>query len=169
MDMQEANHLAALQGAVAYFEPSMSTYHREHRAYKFQMDIDDVFHPAVITQPPVTLTSQMVAVYYDEAPPLEGVNRQLLNLVEVYEHNRSGWAFSHFASLQLTLWQLDPLRARLLSLEHAMIVLNRLYCQECILRRATIRTVWKIMWSTLVSTISLPWIFLYRCFVCRQE
>ena len=35
----------------------------------------------------------------------------LLNLVENYEHNGSGWVFSHFASLQLTLWHLDPLRA----------------------------------------------------------
>ena len=35
----------------------------------------------------------------------------LVNLVEVYEHNGSGWAFSNFASLQLTLWHLDPLRA----------------------------------------------------------
>ena len=36
--------------------------------------------------------------------------RHLLELVEVYEHNGSGWGFSSFASLQLTLWQLDPLR-----------------------------------------------------------
>ena len=31
--------------------------------------------------------------------------------MEVYEHNGSGWVFSNFASLQLTLWHLDPLRA----------------------------------------------------------
>ena len=31
--------------------------------------------------------------------------------MEIYEHNGSGWVFSHFASLQLTLWHLDPLRA----------------------------------------------------------
>ena len=29
----------------------------------------------------------------------------------MYEHNGSGWVFSNFASLQLTLWHLDPLRA----------------------------------------------------------
>ena len=39
------------------------------------------------------------------------VNPQLVNLVDVYEHNGSGWVFSNFASLQLTLWHLDPLRA----------------------------------------------------------
>ena len=47
----------------------------------------------------------MEAVY--GAPPLEDINRQLLNLVEIYGHNGSGWVFSHFASLQLTLWHLD--------------------------------------------------------------
>ena len=51
----------------------------------------------------------MVAVY--GAPPLEDINHQLLNLVEIYEHNGSDWVFSHFASLQLTLCHLDPLRA----------------------------------------------------------
>ena len=65
------------------------------------MAVDVIFHkavdPTVITQPAVTLISEMVAVY--GAPPLEDINRQLLNLVEIYEHNRSGWAFSHFASL----------------------------------------------------------------------
>ena len=51
-----------------------------------------------------------MAVVYGP-PPLEDINRQLLNLVEIYEHNGSGWVFSHFASFQLTLWHLDPLRA----------------------------------------------------------
>ena len=41
--------------------------------------------PTVITQPAVTLTSEMVVVY--GAPSLEDINRQLLNLVEIYEHN----------------------------------------------------------------------------------
>ena len=44
------------------------------------------------------------------APPLDDVNRQLLNFIEVFELNGSGWVFSNFQSLQLTLWQLDPLR-----------------------------------------------------------
>ena len=51
----------------------------------------------------------MFALYPDA---LEDVNRQLLNLIEIYEHNGSGWVFSNFASLQLKLWHLDPLRAR---------------------------------------------------------
>ena len=54
----------------------------------------------------------MVAVYPDAVPPLEDVYRTLLNFIEVYEHNDTGWVFSNFASLQLTLWHLDALRAR---------------------------------------------------------
>ena len=113
VDMKESDNLTALQAAVTSFQPSMSTYQRGHSAYKFQMAEDVIFHkavdPTVITQPAVTLTSEMVAVY--GAPPLEDINRQLLNLVEIYKHNGSGWVFSHFASLQLTLWHLDPLPA----------------------------------------------------------
>ena len=45
-------------------------------------------------------------LYADAVPPLDDVNRQLLNFIEVYEHNSS-----NFSSLQLTLWHLDPLRA----------------------------------------------------------
>ena len=108
VDMKEFDNLTALQAAVT----SISTYQRDHFAYKFQMAVGVIFHnavdPTVITQPAVTLTSEMVAVY--GAPPLEDINRQLLNLVEIYKHNWSGWVFSHFASLQLTLWHLDPLR-----------------------------------------------------------
>ena len=100
VNMPEANHLAALEKAVTSFQPSMTKYRREHHAYKFQLAVDVVFHkavdPAVITVPPVTLISEMVAVYAGDAPPLEDVNRQLINLVEVYEHNGSGWVFSNF-------------------------------------------------------------------------
>ena len=49
----------------------------------------------------------MVAVYADA--PLNDVNRQLLNFIEVYEQNGSGWIFSNFVTLQLSLWHLSPL------------------------------------------------------------
>ena len=79
------------------------------------MAVDVIFHkaadPTVITQPAVTVTSEMVAIYGGDTPALENINRQLLNLVEIYEHNGSGWVFSHFASLQFTLWHLAPLCA----------------------------------------------------------
>ena len=111
VDMKESDNLTALHGAVTSFQPSMSTYQRDHSASKFQVAVDVIFHkavdPTVITQPAVTLTSEMVAVYGGDTTPLEDINRQLLNLVEIYEHNGSGWVF---ASLQLILWHLDPFR-----------------------------------------------------------
>ena len=56
VEMQEANHLVALQGgAVSSFQPSMTKYHREHHAYKYQVAVDVAFYtavdPAVITVP----------------------------------------------------------------------------------------------------------------------
>ena len=89
-------------------------FQQKHGAYKFQISVSIVFHravdPAVVTQPPVVLTSEMVAVYAD-APHLNDVNRQMLNFIEAYEQNGSGWVFSNFVSLQLSLWHLHPLRA----------------------------------------------------------
>ena len=41
----------------------------------------------------------MVAVYAGAAPPLKDVDRQLLNFIEVYEHNGSGWGFSKFTTV----------------------------------------------------------------------
>ena len=77
--------------------------------------MDVMFHkavdPAVVTQPPVTLRCEMAAVYDDRSPQLAETVRYLLELVEVYEHNGSGWVFSSFVSIELTLWYLDPLRA----------------------------------------------------------
>ena len=100
VDMKESDNLTALQAAVTSFQPSMSTYQRDHSAYKFQMAVDVIFHKAV-DPTALILTSEMVAVY--GAPPLEDINRQQLNLVEIYEHNGSGWVCPDCASLQLTL------------------------------------------------------------------
>ena len=82
VDMQERNQLAALGDAVLSLEPPMAAYHRKHRAYKFQVAVDVMFHkavgPAVVTQPPVTLRCDMAAVYPDESPQLEETSARLL-------------------------------------------------------------------------------------------
>ena len=112
--MKEAKSLSTLKKAIAVFKPVMMDFQQKLSAYKSQIAVDVVFHkavdPVVVTQLPVTLTSEMVAVYTD-ALPLNDVNHQLLNFIEVYEQNGSGWVFSNFVSLQLSLWYLDPLRA----------------------------------------------------------
>ena len=74
MNMKEVKYLSTLKKTIAVVAPVMTRFHQEQRAYKFQIAVSVVFHkavdPAVITQ-----------------PPLDDVNRQLLNFIEVYEHN----------------------------------------------------------------------------------
>ena len=114
VNMKEAERLSTLKKAIDVFKPAMVKFHSEHRTYLFQVAFSIVFHkainPTVVTHPPVVLTSEMFAVYTDAAPPLVDVNRQLLNLIVVFEQDCRGWVFSNFVSLQLILWHLDPLR-----------------------------------------------------------
>ena len=115
VDMGEARQLAALEDAVLAFEPAMAEYRQRHHGCKYQVVLDVLFHKAVdhtvVTQPPVTLRTTMAAVYAGEQPNLVETSRHLLDLVEVYEHNGSGWVFSSFVSMELRMWHLDPLRA----------------------------------------------------------
>ena len=114
IDMQGTHHLDHLSNAIHLLQRTMQNFQHKHQAYKFQIAITIVCHKAVdssvVTQPTVTLTSEMCDVYADAAPPLHNANRELLNFIEVFERNGSGWVFSHFESLQLTLWQFNPLR-----------------------------------------------------------
>ena len=75
--MKEAKSLSTLEKAITVFEPVMMDFRQKHNACKFQISVSIVFHkavdPAVVTQPPVTLTSEMVALYADA--PLNDVNR----------------------------------------------------------------------------------------------
>ena len=105
INMQETQHLNHLLTTL-HLLPTMTQFHTKHHPYKFQVAIT-----SVVTQPPVTLTSEMIVVYAsDTAPPIDDVNRQLLIIIEVFKLNESGWVFSNFQSLQFTLWQLDPLQ-----------------------------------------------------------
>ena len=115
IDMQETQHLNHLSTTLHLLRPPMKTFRVKHRAYKFQVAITIVCHkavdPSVVTQPPVTLTSEMIAVYAaDAAPPLDDVDRQLLNFIEVFELNDRGGFSPNFQDIQLPLWQLNPLR-----------------------------------------------------------
>ena len=75
------SNLSSLKTAMTVFKPSMLTFQQRHHSYKFQFTVDIMFHkaddPAVVTQPPVTLTSEMLAVYSDSPSPRDDVYRQL--------------------------------------------------------------------------------------------
>ena len=104
VNMKEAKCLSTLRKAIDVFKLVMMNFQQKHSAYKFQIAVGVVFHkavdPTVVTRPPVPLTPEMVAVYAD-APPLNDVDRQPLNSIDVYEQNGSGWIFQTFFSLQL--------------------------------------------------------------------
>ena len=67
VNMKEAKRLSTLEKAIAVFGPVMMDFQEKHNAYKFQIVVSIVVHktvdPAVGTQPPLTLTSERVAVY----------------------------------------------------------------------------------------------------------
>ena len=112
INMQETQHLDHLSTS-HHLLPSMKTFHIKHHAYKFQVVITIVCQkavdPSVVTQPPVTLTSEIIAVYAaDTAPPVDDINRQLLNFVEVIELNGSGWVFSNFQSVTVDIMSARP-------------------------------------------------------------
>ena len=65
IDMQETQHLDHLSTAL-HLRPPMNTILVRHRAYKFQVVITVVCHkvvdPGVVTQPPLSLTSEIIAL-----------------------------------------------------------------------------------------------------------
>ena len=115
VDMNAANQFVTLEDAVVALEPTMAAYQQRHHAYKYQIAVNIIFHkavdPTILTDPPVTLRTTMVAVYAVDVPQLVETSCNILELLEVYEQNGSGWVFSNFVSMELTLWHLDPLRA----------------------------------------------------------
>ena len=67
VNMNAANQLVALEEAVVALEPTIAAYQQRHHAYKYQIAVNVIFHkvvdPAILTDPPVTLRTTMVAVY----------------------------------------------------------------------------------------------------------
>ena len=66
VNMDAANQLVALEDAVLALAPTMTAYQQRHRAYKYQIALNVVFHkavdPTILTDPPITLRTTMVAV-----------------------------------------------------------------------------------------------------------
>ena len=89
VNMKGVSNLSSLKDAMTVFTRAMCTFQQKHHAYKFQFAVDIMFHkavdPAVVTQPPVTLTSEMLAVYSDSSPPLDDVYRQLLRVTSIMD------------------------------------------------------------------------------------
>ena len=68
--------------------------------------------PSIVSETPVMLICEQFEIYkeasFDEV--LDLLKNQLINRIEVYEMNGSGWIVSNLVALNTTVWQLDPLR-----------------------------------------------------------
>ena len=79
INMLETQHFDHLSTALHHLLPSMKTFHTKHGSYKFQVATaivcNKVVDPSVVTQPPFTITSEMIAVYAaDAVPPIDDIN-----------------------------------------------------------------------------------------------
>ena len=110
-------HLDLLQDAITALQPTLTQQRQTLGSIKFNVSIQVVFHKAVdlsvTTQPPVTLQSEIHTAYATTSlsQSLGDVYTQLVNFIDVFECNGSGWVFSYLNSLELNIYHLDPLRA----------------------------------------------------------
>ena len=66
-----------------------------------------------MTPPPVVLVTEQLEDFMDTDIDelLQISTTALVNRIETYEMAESGWIVSNLASLDTTVWQLDPIRA----------------------------------------------------------
>ena len=94
----------------------ISEYHVRRQALKFTLAIHAVFVKAndssIETNPAGVLNTQPFQVYTVTDIPtcLVSAYEQLISDIELFQRNGSGWVLPRVNSLDLTLWELDPLR-----------------------------------------------------------
>ena len=118
ISFNEANDIISqLKDAILAMKGPISSYRHQRVALKFTMAIHAVFVKAtdstVITDPAICLVSQPFQIYSDTDINNQLLNayKQLLNDIDVFERNGSGWVLSHLVALDTSVWELDPLRA----------------------------------------------------------
>ena len=105
-----------LKDSIFAMKDKIEEYQKERNALKFTMAIHVEFvkssDPSIITDPPVVLNTQPFEVYAetDISSSLIDVYKQLENAISVFQKNGSGWTLSQINSLDLSMWELDPLR-----------------------------------------------------------
>ena len=111
-------------------------FQKENKALKFNMALHVIFEKAtdedVKTEPPVCLVSEQLEVYADTdiSELLDFVKKQLIEQIDTYEQNGSGWIYFKLIKLELTCWRLNPMRGssssfnilpRWVQLKHAVV------------------------------------------------
>ena len=93
-------------------------FRKVNKALKFNMALHVIFEKAtdqdVKPEPPVCLVSEQLEVYADTNLPelLDFVKKQLIDQIDTYEQNGSGWTVFKLTKLELTAWKLNPLRGK---------------------------------------------------------
>ena len=93
-------------------------FQKVNKALKFDMALHVIFEKAtsqdIKTDPPVCLVSEQLEVYADTnlSKLFDFVKKQLVDQIDTYEQNGSGWSVFKLTRLQLTAWKLNPLRKK---------------------------------------------------------
>ena len=113
-----ADYTELLARSIAAMKGHITKFRQKRHALKFNMSLYINFEKAtdasIVTDPPVVLVSEQMEVYEgtDVDDTLKITAEQLINLIETYEMNGSGWIVSRLMALDTTVWLLDALRGR---------------------------------------------------------
>ena len=94
----------------------MENYRHQHHSLKFNLSLHVIFEkaidPEIKTDPPVILNTEPLAIYSSDniAKELKKAEKQIVNFIDAYERNGSGWVLSDILKLDLHLYRLNPLR-----------------------------------------------------------
>ena len=112
----ENNFILQINESIDAMYNRIDNFLKENKALKFNMTLHVIFEKAtdssIITKPPVCLVSEQMEIYYETniLEHLDFVKKQLLNQIEIYEQNGSGWILSRLVALDTSAWKLNPLR-----------------------------------------------------------
>ena len=112
----EDDYIGEIGDSVESMREKITTYQKKRRALKVNMSLHVKFEkatdPSIVTEPPIVFVCEQFEVYeetnIDEV--LDAIKEQLINRIEVFEMNGSGWIVSRLVALDTTVWLLDPLR-----------------------------------------------------------
>ena len=116
-DMEEKDIINCLEASIYAMKHELQQYQSKHHALKFNMALQLLFvkatDPDEVTPAPVCLVTEQFEVYADTnvMSQLVKAKKALLNQIDTFERNGSGWILQKLLCLDTTVWKLDPLRA----------------------------------------------------------
>ena len=116
LSLNKNDEIDGLKDSIFLMERKISKYQVCRQALKLTMAIHAVLVKAndssIETNPAVVLNTQPFEVYavMDIPTCLLSAYEQLISDIKLFQRNESGWVLAHINWLDLTLWELDPLR-----------------------------------------------------------